>query len=122
MYALRDVPMNWLTLIFEQSWQLGEVSDNWREGHTPNFKKGDGTSNPGNHFQAWEQQNVTSSSMRGFTSGRSWLTNLITFYSERINLVDEGREVDVVHIDFSKTSNAFSHKRDDVVKIIEETM
>lgn len=50
------------------------------------------------------------------------MTNLLTFYSERINWVDEGREVDIVHIDFSKTSDAFSHKRDDVVKIIEETI
>ena len=33
-----------------------------------------------------------------------YLTHLKTFYNEMIGLVDEGREVDVVYLDFS---NAF---------------
>ena len=41
-------------------------------------------------------------SQHGFTKGKSFLTNLITFYDKMTSLVDERRAVDIVCLDFSK--------------------
>ena len=41
--------------------------------------------------------------------GRSCLTNLISSYDQVTCLVDEGKAVDVVYLDFSKTFGTVSH-------------
>uniref|UniRef100_A0A493TKK6 Reverse transcriptase domain-containing protein n=1 Tax=Anas platyrhynchos platyrhynchos TaxID=8840 RepID=A0A493TKK6_ANAPP len=41
--------------------------------------------------------------------GRSCLTNLISFYDKVTRLVDEGKAVDVVYLDFSKAFDTASH-------------
>ncbi|GAB0185563.1 hypothetical protein GRJ2_001021600 [Grus japonensis] len=41
--------------------------------------------------------------------GRSCLTNLISFYDQVTHLVDEGKAVDVVCLDFGKAFDTFSH-------------
>ena len=41
-------------------------------------------------------------SQHGFMNSRSCLTNLISFYDKVTRLVDEGKAVDVVYLDFSK--------------------
>ncbi|KAJ7397470.1 hypothetical protein BTVI_135314 [Pitangus sulphuratus] len=43
------------------------------------------------------------------TEGRSCLTNLTSFYDKVTCLVDEGKAVDVVYLDFSKVFDAVSH-------------
>ena len=49
-------------------------------------------------------------SQHGFMKGRSCLTNLISFYDLVARLVDEGKAVDVVYLDFSKAFDTISHK------------
>ena len=48
-------------------------------------------------------------SQHGFMKGRSCWTNLISFYDKVICLVDEGKAVDVVYLDFSKAFDTVSH-------------
>ncbi|KAK4810957.1 hypothetical protein QYF61_013365 [Mycteria americana] len=82
-----------LLIIFDQSWRLGEVPEDWRKANvTPIFEKGK-KEDPGN-----------------YRPGKSCLTNLITFYGEMPGLVDEGRAVDIVYLDFRKAFDPVSHK------------
>ncbi|GAB0179025.1 mitochondrial enolase superfamily member 1 [Grus japonensis] len=47
-------------------------------------------------------------SEHGFMTGRSCLTNLISFYDLVTHLVDEGKAVDVIYLDFSKAFDMVS--------------
>ena len=48
-------------------------------------------------------------SQHAFMKSRSRLTNLISFYYLVTRLVDEGKAVDVVYLDFSKAFDTVSH-------------
>ncbi|KAJ7424632.1 hypothetical protein WISP_27701 [Willisornis vidua] len=48
-------------------------------------------------------------SQHGFRRDRSCLTNLISFYDQVTHLVDEGKAVGAVHLDFSKAFDTISH-------------
>ncbi|GAB0187101.1 mitochondrial enolase superfamily member 1 [Grus japonensis] len=59
----------------------------------------------------WHVQDnqVIRPSQHGFMKGRSCLTNLTSFYDKVTCLVDEGKAVDVVYLDFSKAFDTISH-------------
>ncbi|GAB0210102.1 mitochondrial enolase superfamily member 1 [Grus japonensis] len=56
-----------------------------------------------------QDNQVIRPSQHGFMKGRSWLTNLISFYDKVTLLVDEGKAVDVVYLDISKAFDIVSH-------------
>jgi len=106
------------------------VPKDWRKANvTPIFKKGKKedpenyrpvslTSIPGKVMEQLileviikqvEEKNVIRSSQHGFTKGKSCLTNPIAFYDGVTGWVDEGRAVDVVYFDSSKSFDTVSH-------------
>ncbi|KAK4819525.1 hypothetical protein QYF61_006018, partial [Mycteria americana] len=127
---LAEVLTKPLSIIYQQSWLTGEVPVDWRLANvTPIFKKGR-KEDPGNYrpvsltsvlgklmeqvvlsaiTQHVEDNQGIKPSQHGFRKGRSCLTNLISFYDKVTCLVDEGKAVDVVYLDFSKAFDNVSH-------------
>ncbi|CAM4689400.1 unnamed protein product [Lepidochelys kempii] len=127
---LADVIAEPLAIIFENSWRLGEVPDDWKKANVvPIFKKGK-KEDPGNYrpisltsvprkimeqvlkeliLKHLEERKVIRNSQHGFTKGKSCLTNLIAFYDEITGSVDMGKVVDVIYLDFSKAFDTVSH-------------
>jgi len=52
---------------------------------------------------------VITPSQYGFMKGRSCLTNLISFCDKMSHIGDEGEVVNVVYLEFSKTSDTVFH-------------
>ncbi|KAK4822159.1 hypothetical protein QYF61_010420 [Mycteria americana] len=127
---LADVLTKPLSTIYQQSWLTGEVPADWRLANVmPIFKKGRKvdlgnyrpvslTSVPGKLMEQIILSAITrhvednqgiKPSQHGFRKGRSCLTNLISFYDKVTRLVDEGKAVDVVYLDFSKAFDTVAH-------------
>ncbi|GAB0207205.1 mitochondrial enolase superfamily member 1 [Grus japonensis] len=119
-----------LSIIYQQSWLTEEVPVDWRLANVmPIYKKGQ-KKDLGNYRPVsltsvlgkvmeqiilsaitWPVQDnqVIRPSQHGFMKGRSCMTNLISFYDKVTCLVDEGKAVDVVCLDFSKVFDTISH-------------
>uniref|UniRef100_A0A8C3KZU3 Reverse transcriptase domain-containing protein n=1 Tax=Chrysolophus pictus TaxID=9089 RepID=A0A8C3KZU3_CHRPC len=127
---LAEVIAKPLSIIYQCSLLTGEVPEDWKLANvTPIYKKGckedpgnyrpvSLTSVPGKVMEQIVLREITRQvrdnrgirpSQHGFTKGRSCLTNLISFYDLVTRLVDEGRAVDVVYLDFSKAFDTVSH-------------
>ena len=128
---LAEVISEPLSAICQCSWLTGEVPEDWRLADvTPIFKKGR-KEDPGNYrpvsltsIPGKVMEQIISGeiarhvhgvqgirpSQHGFMKGRSCLTNLISFYDWVTRLVDEGKAVDVVYLDFSKAFDTVSHR------------
>ncbi|RMC14258.1 hypothetical protein DUI87_09349 [Hirundo rustica rustica] len=116
------------SIIYQQSWLTGEVPDDWKLANvTPIHKKGRKedpdrpvslTSVPGKEVEQFilsvimqhlQDGQAIRPSQHGFRRGQSCLTNLVSFYDQVTCLVDAGRAVDVVYLDFSKAFDPVSH-------------
>jgi len=120
-----------LFIMYQQSWLTGEVPDDWKIANvTAIYKKGQ-KEDPGNYRPSSltlvpgkiMEQFILSAltghvkdnqgirpSQHGFMKGRSCLTSLISFYDQLTCLVDEGKAVDVIYLDFSKAFDTVPHR------------
>jgi len=121
-----------LAQIFNKSMQTGDVPQEWRDALiVPVFKKGN-RSDPCNYrpvsltsvvckimerivkdnvVEHLNEYKVIKGSQHGFTRGRSCLTNLLEFFEEVYEMIDEGKPVDVIYLDFAKAFDKVPHKR-----------
>ncbi|KAK4820887.1 hypothetical protein QYF61_007934 [Mycteria americana] len=115
-----------LSISYQQSWLTGEVPDDWRLANvTPIYKKGQ-KEDPGNYravsltlvlgkimeqfiLSALNRHVQANQGVRPSQHGFACLTNLISFYDQVTHLVDEGKAVDVIYLDFSKAFDTVSH-------------
>ncbi|KAK4830744.1 hypothetical protein QYF61_013194 [Mycteria americana] len=89
-----------------------------RKEDSENYRPGSLTSVPGKLMEQIilsaikghvEDNQGIKPSQHGFRKGRSCLTNLISFYDKVTRLMDEGKAVDIVYLDFSKAFDMVSH-------------
>jgi len=106
-----------------QVWLTEEVPVAWKLANVMSIHKKGWKEDPGNYrpfsltsvlgkvkeqiilsaimWHIWDNQ-VIRPSQHGFMKDRSCLTNLISFYDQVTHLVDEGKAVGVIYLDFSK--------------------
>ena len=128
----RDELSNPLAVLFNKSLESGLVPEAWKLANVvPIFKKGDKsiasnyrpislTSIIGKLLESiiatkirshLETFNLIHSSQHGFTQGRSCLTNLLSFFSEVYEAVDNDKSYDIIYLDFSKAFDRVPHER-----------
>ena len=57
------------------------------------------------------ENNFFSPEQHGFTSGKSCTTQLLEFLEDLTEALDNGKDIDVVYLDFCKAFDKVSHKR-----------
>ncbi|KAK4807474.1 hypothetical protein QYF61_008242 [Mycteria americana] len=125
---LADITVGPLSIVYQRSQESGEVPTDWKLANIiPIYKKGmredpgnyrpvSLTSVPGKIMEIilgaierhLKSNAIIRHSQHGFTKGKARLTNLIS-YNKVIHLVDEGKVVDVVVLDFSKALHTVPH-------------
>ncbi|KAK4822645.1 hypothetical protein QYF61_018597 [Mycteria americana] len=110
---LADVLTKPLSIIYQQSSLTGEVPADWRLANDTHLQEGP-EGQPA-ELQACQPDLGTGEADGAdhpecyHTACRSCLTNLISFYDKLTHLVDEGKAVDVVYLEFSKDFDMVSH-------------
>jgi len=121
-----------LTIVFRKSLASGDVPADWRLANvTPIFKKGK-KADPGNYrpvsltsicgklMEAHLKREITNhlkihrllrSSQHGFLKGKSCTTNLLHFLDVLTKAADEGKNMDVIFLDFSKAFDKVPHRK-----------
>ena len=121
-----------LAIIFKQSLVEGVVPEDWRCANvTPIYKKG-GKSQVGNYrpvsltsvlckvmesmikdalMNHLMTNCLLNASQHGFMKRKSCLTNLVDYLDKLTKLIDDGHNVDVLYLDFSKAFDKVPHAR-----------
>ena len=131
-YALKikDIIAHPLQLMFNRSLEVNEVPLDWKRANvTPIFKKGNKclvenyrpislTVIFGKVMEKIlkkkiekfaSENNIIKNTQHGFTKGRSCLTNLLISQHSIGNMMDEGKAVDVIYLDFQKAFDKVPH-------------
>ncbi|RMC20637.1 hypothetical protein DUI87_01489 [Hirundo rustica rustica] len=130
MTELADELAKPLSIIYQQTWLTGEVPDDWKLANVIPVHKKCRKEDPGNYrpvtltsvlgkimaqfilraiMQHLQDGQGIRPSQHGFRRDRSCLTNLVSFYDQVTHLVDAGKGMDVVYLDFSKAFDTVSH-------------
>ena len=121
-----------LTIIFKKSLQESVLPDIWKEANvTSIYKKGDRTK-PENYrpislnsvpFKLMERiirdqivkhmsrNDFFSPFQYGFVSGKSCVTQLLEFLDDITESLDQGDDIDIIYLDFSKAFDKIPHKK-----------
>lgn len=129
---IKDVIVTPLTIIFQKSLAESKIPENWKEAHiTAIFKKGvkscpenyrpiSLTSVPGKMMEKiirdaivshMTTNNLFSVHQHGFMAGKSCVTQLLEFLEYLTEALDQGKDVDIIYLDFCKAFDKVPHKR-----------
>ena len=121
-----------LTILFRKSLQAAELPEDWKIGEiTPIHKKGS-RRQPGNYrpvsltsvivkvlesiirdviVDHMMSNNLFADEQHGFVPGRSCMTQLLLVMEEWTRMLEEGKSVDVIYLDFQKAFDSVPHQR-----------
>ena len=110
----------------------GQVPEDWKIANvSPIFKKGSKVS-PGNYqpisltsisckiletiikdniVKHLDNNSLIGNTQHGFVKGRSCTTNLLDFFEEVTNNLNNGTPTDIIYLDFAKAFNKMPHER-----------
>ena len=132
LQELVDVVAAPLSTVFTKSMVEGTVPDDWKSAHvTPIFKKGQKssptnyrpvslTSVPGKVMEKvikeslmshLKRNNLVKKSQHGFMPNKSCTTNLLVFLESVTKAVDEGKDLDIIYLDFAKAFDLVPRQR-----------
>ena len=121
-----------LSRLFQESFDTGQVPEDWRTANiSPIFKKGS-RKEPGNYRPVsltsvackvmesiardemvtfLDEGGLLNRNQHGFMKKRSCLTNLLETFEEWTKALDEGYGIDVIYLDYRKAFDSVPHKR-----------
>ncbi|KAK4815480.1 hypothetical protein QYF61_003016, partial [Mycteria americana] len=111
---LADVTAGPLSIIYQRSWESHEVPTDWNQHYEGKLRKLQTCkSNPSTQKKYGKDHTkangIIRHSQHGFIKGKSCLTNWISLYDKVTRLVDEGKAMDVVFLDFSQAFDTVPH-------------